>query len=1344
MRKLLFTFLFLTTLLNCIVSYSQITVTTGQTAAQLAQKIVGPGVTISNVTLISKATQCGEFNATANAFPFTNGIVLTSGVAKTNGSIRGINGQNQNTVVSNNLGTAGDTWLDLLLPPFLVPPVVTHDAAVLEFDLVPKGDSISFSYIFSSEEYNGFVCAKFFDVFGFKLTGFGIVGYKNIAIVPNQLSNIPVSVNSINNGTPSSGNPADFTANCQSTGIGAPFPVYYYNNNGNAYMTHRGRTVELVAKAKVTPCKTYHLKLAIADGGDGAYDSGVFLKANSLVSNPPASLSIPNSYKDSGKEVVVERCHPKEYIKINRNLKLDTTKALTLNFNYTGSAVNGVDFTAPATITIPAYKTVDSFAINVIDDGIGDDNENILIKMQQSGCSGAADSIPIKIIEYWTKTNKSNITSCYRSNTSIKNLFSDSTNTSFLWSTGDTTATIQPDSSGLYTSVATYKNSCYQKDTFTVVVDSFIVNNTVKNYSSCSPDSVALSYTTTQPAINRLWNTGSTDSIIKVNATGNYIMTCTSNNGCKAADTSFIKYIAPAIPTLPPTVNFCNGDSVLLTANNDLGLKYKWSNGDTTNAIWVKTSGKYSVTIIANGCPDVYDTTIVTAKPYPVFNLPANTTKCKGDSLWLNASTLAGSIYNWSNGLNTDSILVTTTGQYIVNVNLNGCGASDTADVLFYDVPVLTIPAVSNICTGDSVKLDATTFAGTIYTWSTGETSPIIYVKANGTYSVAATLGVCNAYDTAVLNVTQYPTLNLQTNISGCMGDSILLDATNAAGTIYIWNNGAITPTLWIKSTGTYIVNASLNGCSAIDTSFAVFNNTPILRLVATKNICAGDSFKLDATTFAGTNYSWSTGENTPTIWVKTNGSYSVKASLGVCDAYDTTVLNVTQYPTLNLQTNISGCKGDSILLDATNAVGTIYTWSNGASTPTISIKNTGTYIVNASLNGCATKDTSVAVFNNTPILNLPATKDICAGGNVTLDATTFAGTSYTWSTGEMSSQINTSISGTYFVKATLGVCDAYDTTIVTVTQYPILNLPANITSCSGDSVLLDANNAAGTIYIWSNGAITPTILVKTNGTFNVKADLNGCVSRDTATVVFNNLPIVNLPPTVGFCDGDSAILNATSNIAASQYLWNTGSISNKITVTTSGEYLVDVKANGCTTRDTTMVTVYPLPTIDAGLDLYVFGGQPVTINAIASSNVVSFAWSPSFNLSSATILQPTILNPVDTTYKIKVLTTYNCAATDFVKVTVLKDFVIPNVFSPNGDGQNDTWEIKGLENYAGLRLTIFDRYGRKVYETLGYRKSWNGNLNNYGKPLPVGTYYYIIDPKNNRPVITGSVTILR
>ncbi len=1487
MKKLYLIFFLLCALISTNI-FSQITVTTGQTANQLAQKLVGSGITISGATLISTATQCGKFTATANAFPFTDGIVLTSGVAKTNGSTRGVNGPNQPSVVDNPLGTAGDTWLDLLMPPPQPgnSPTTTQDACVLEFDLIPNGDSIFFNYIFSSEEYNGFVCNKYNDVFGFKLSGFGIIGYKNIALVPNQSTNIPVSVNSVNNGIPSSGNPLDYQNNCQATGVGAPFPAYYHDNTGNAYMAHKGRTVVLTAKAKVTRCKKYHLKIAIADAGDDRYDSGVFLEAGSLKSTAPASLSITNAYIDTNKQTLVERCHPLGYVKVNRNIKVDTTTALTLNFTYAGTATYGVDYTATNTITFPAYKTVDSFAINVIDDGVGDDNETILIKMQQAGCtSGFADSIPLKIIEHWTTTINSNVASCSGAGAALKSLYGDSTSTTFLWSNGDTSAITHPNSSGQYTCVATNKTTCYEKDTFNVVIDNFKVTNIPKNYTTCSTDSVVLTYTANQPSTSHTWSTGnSVDSIIKVNTTGNYVMTCISQSGCVASDTSFIKYIGNPVLTLPPTATFCSGDSVLLTASTDLGLKYLWSNGDTTNAIWVKNSGTYSVIAQANGCT-ANDTIVVTAKPNPVVNLPENVAKCKGDTVWLNASTLTGSVYTWNNGANTDSIAVTTSGQYIVDVNLNGCYAHDTSNVILYNIPVLTLPATVNFCAGDSALLNATTFAGTSYLWSTNDTASSIIVKTNGTYFVKATLGVCSAYNTTVVSVTQFPILNLPINVSSCAGDSVLLDATNptgtiytwssgestpkiwikktniyivtaslngcatndttvaifnktpilnlpsivnicagdsallnattyagtsylwntndttssivvkangtyfvkatlgvcnaydttivsvtqyqplnlpatisackggsfllnatsATGTIYSWSNGANTPTILIKNTGTYIVKVDLNGCSTRDTTIAVFNNTPILNLPATKNICAGDSTILNATSFAGTSYLWNTNETTPTITVKTNGTYSVVATLGVCSAYDTTVVSVTQYPTLNLQTSVSSCLGDSVMLDATNPVGTIYHWNNGATTPILWIKNSGNYIVTASLNGCSTKDTTVAIFNKTPILNLPKSKNICEGDSALLNATSYVGTNYLWSTGETTPFIYAKNNNIYLVKATLGVCTAYDSTILNVTQYQKLNLPPIVISCVGDSVLLDATSVAGTVYSWSNGLTTSTVWVNTPGSYRVTASINGCPTKDTSTVIFNLPPIVSVqPPTAFFCDGDSVLLTATSSSPSSHFLWNTNDPTNTLLVKVSGEYLVDVKADGCTTRGKAVVTVYPIPTVDAGKDLFIpQTNNQTSFKAIASSDVVSFLWTPSFNLSDSTALQPTILNPADTVYKL-VVSNGHCTNFDSVKVIVLGNFKIPNVFSPNGDGINDTWEIKGLGNYPNVEVHIFDRYGRVVFTQGNYHKAWDGTYEGMGKPVAVGTYYYIIDAKQGRPVLSGSITVLR
>jgi gliding motility-associated-like protein len=92
--------------------------------------------------------------------------------------------------------------------------------------------------------------------------------------------------------------------------------------------------------------------------------------------------------------------------------------------------------------------------------------------------------------------------------------------------------------------------------------------------------------------------------------------------------------------------------------------------------------------------------------------------------------------------------------------------------------------------------------------------------------------------------------------------------------------------------------------------------------------------------------------------------------------------------------------------------------------------------------------------------------------------------------------------------------------------------------------------------------------------------------------------------------------------------------------------------------------------------------------------------------------------------------------------IRVLKKPVIPNVFSPNGDGINDVWDIKYLAAYPGATVDVFNRGGQMIFRSQGYTTPWNGTYK--GNPLPVGTYYYVIDPKNGREKISGSITILK
>jgi gliding motility-associated-like protein len=108
----------------------------------------------------------------------------------------------------------------------------------------------------------------------------------------------------------------------------------------------------------------------------------------------------------------------------------------------------------------------------------------------------------------------------------------------------------------------------------------------------------------------------------------------------------------------------------------------------------------------------------------------------------------------------------------------------------------------------------------------------------------------------------------------------------------------------------------------------------------------------------------------------------------------------------------------------------------------------------------------------------------------------------------------------------------------------------------------------------------------------------------------------------------------------------------------------------------------------------------------------------------------------------LKVTSDKGCNTSDQVFVKVLKKPAIPNIFSPNGDGIHDKWVISALDTYPGCTVEIFNAYGQRIYYSIGYTTPWDGTIN--GKPVPVGTYYYIVDPKNGRQKMAGYVDIVR
>ncbi|TAE69919.1 MAG: PKD domain-containing protein [Bacteroidetes bacterium] len=267
-----------------------------------------------------------------------------------------------------------------------------------------------------------------------------------------------------------------------------------------------------------------------------------------------------------------------------------------------------------------------------------------------------------------------------------------------------------------------------------------------------------------------------------------------------------------------------------------------------------------------------------------------------------------------------------------------------------------------------------------------------------------------------------------------------------------------------------------------------------------------------------------------------------------------------------------------------------------------------------------------------------------------------------------------------------------------------------------------------------------------------------GC-TKDSIQVLsrFFPQPVANFTVTPDtLCQGaDNRFVDISTapNSTITSRLWNfddgtTDTIANPIKrFTIPREYTITLlvrNAVGCVgVPATKKVQLYLQPVIDAGPSFVVPFGSTLQVNPTANdSTTVNFQWTPSSLFSNANTLRPNLLAVQSGVYYLTATGLGGCTATDSITVIAQKQIEAPNAFSPNGDGINDTWLVKNLTDYPDGLVQVFNRYGQVVFESRGYSTPWNGKYN--GKPLPVGTYYYVIDLKNGTLPIKGYVVLLQ
>ncbi|WP_143470488.1 gliding motility-associated C-terminal domain-containing protein [Labilibaculum filiforme] len=810
----------------------------------------------------------------------------------------------------------------------------------------------------------------------------------------------------------------------------------------------------------------------------------------------------------------------------------------------------------------------------------------------------------------------------------------------YLWNTGETTQTIIVNTTGTYSVTVTDVNGCSGTDDIDITVHANPIVDLGADQEECNGNNIM--FDAGHPGSTYLWSTGETIQGILVTTSGNYSVVMTDANGCSATDDVNATIHANPLVDLGIDQEICAGNSITFDAGNT-GATYLWSTGATTQTITVATSGNYSVTITdANGCTATDDAN-ATIHANPVVDLGIDQSTCAGGTITFDAGNV-GATYLWSTGETTQTISVSTSGNYSVTItDANGCSATDDANATIHANPVVDLGIDQEICAGNSITFDAGNIGAT-YLWSTGETTQTITVATSGNYSVTITdANGCTATDDANATIHANPTVNLGADQEVCAGGTITFDAGNIGAT-YLWSTGETTQAITVATSGNYSVTITdANGCTATDDANATIHANPVVDLGIDQETCAGNSITFDAGN-TGATYLWSTGETTQTITVATSGNYGVTITdANGCSATDDANATIHANPVVDLGIDQETCAGGTITFDAGNT-GATYLWSTGATTQTITVATSGNYSVTITdANGCSATDDANATIHANPLVDLGIDQSTCAGGTITFDAGN-AGATYLWSTGATTQTITVATSGNYSVTITdANGCTATDDANATIHVNPLVDLGIDQSTCAGGTITFDAGNAGAT-YLWPTGETTQTITVATSGNYSVTiTDANGCSATDDVNATIHVNPVVDLGIDQETCAGGTITFDAGN--AGATYLWSTGETTQTITVATSGNYSVAITdANGCTATDDANATIHANPTVNLGADQEICAGGTITFDA--GNAGATYLW----NTGETT--QTIIVNTTGT-YSVTVTDVNGCSGTDDIDITV-------------------------------------------------------------------------------------------
>ncbi len=675
------------------------------------------------------------------------------------------------------------------------------------------------------------------------------------------------------------------------------------------------------------------------------------------------------------------------------------------------------------------------------------------------------------------------------------------------------------------------------------------------------------------------------------------------------------------------TCGDANGELTITASGGDGTYLYSIDGGATTQpsgSFIGLASGTYNIEVTSpgNGCTFTQVVNINNTPPEAI-TVGSNQTICAGDNATITASG-NGSIewFDGSTSIGTGTSInvspTTTTTYNAVLTDGNGCTDAQTVDVVVNPVDDAGfVYSNTSICMGSANETPTINTPGGTFTVaqsglsinsSTGEIN--VSSSFAGTYDVTYTTnGTCSDAQTQSITIDPLDDAGFSYSTNTiCLGGSNETPTVNTSGGTFTVAQSGLTINsatgeinMSSSSAGIYDVTYTTNGtCPATETQTITITSSPDASFVyPNTTYCQNDgtispdfSGGGSAGTFSSTQGLSITGSGNIDLTSSSDGVYTVTntiAASGACpqviETFDITVL---ASPVVNAGQDQDVCEGTNVTLTGAGDANT-YSWDNSVTDGVAFTPSVGavTYtVVGTAANGCESTDQVTVTVSATPTVDAGLDQTICAGESVTLTATASAGT-VTWD-----NNVNDGVAfvptqtTTYTVTTDDNGCTATDDVVVTVNASPVVNAGQDQNICEGTDVTITATGDADS-YSWDNGITQGTPFTPTVGTTTYEVTgtaTNGCESTDQVTVTVSANPTVNAGPDQVICQGESVTLTATATNGTIS--WD-NNVNNGVAFApnTTATYTVTADDNGCTATDDVVVTVNPLPNVDAGQD---------------------------------------------------------------------------------------------------------------------------------------------------------------